>query len=116
MPRKSKAFLRRSRAVKKGWRTRRRNQAQAREVEIGYDSSKGNGFRLVIAIRPYRKLSDANVVKLCERLLRQGFFDGKPGAPRDLQWTATVANYGFVIRRSFRWKRGTAQLLEFERI
>lgn len=128
MPRKSKLALARSRAAKKGWVTRRRNEAARKrkrkrgkryhgvEIEVGY-RGRDNSFTMTVIInthRPIRQYDDGQLAELVERLAQQGHFDESPNNPTsDLRWT--FINSWKVVRRNVRIGRGKARLRSFDR-
>jgi len=110
---KTRAFNKRSRAAKLGWKRRRRLGVR---IVLGY-RSKENGFYLTIRIRPKKRLSDDQIAELCERLMRDGHFDDTDDVdgPSDYQWAAGLITYHKVIERKIRMRKGIAILEEFER-
>jgi len=111
---KTRAFNKRSKAAKKGWRTRRTGGVR---IVLGYVSDD-NGFTVLIRIRPFKRLSDPNLEALCIRLIREGHFDDADvdGLPSDLQWAAGLITYSRVVERKIKgMQKGVAILEEFER-
>lgn len=135
MPRKSKEFLRRSRAAKKGWKTRRKRYGpsgrkpkppvapplpppevgEGVELEAGYDG-RDNSFSMTVVINPHhRNLDDDQIATLVEKLAQSGHFDDSENNPNlDLSWV--FFNSWHVIRRDVPLKRGEAYLTGFARV
>lgn len=125
MPRRT--ISERRRAALKGWRTRRRNEAAkkrkrarkkipAKLVNLGYVSHE-NSFTIVVLIRPRKRLSDDNLIKLVTRLISEGFFDDSPENPvADLVWTVPLINYAETLPAPYaKIKKGHAGLVSFNR-
>lgn len=112
--RKSKEFLRRSRAARKGWRTRRDRARYAVIIRVGYAGRSDNSYSLTVAIFPYKRLRDSRIADLVQLLAHNGHFDDSENNPvGDLRWIAITR--WRVIQRGAHLARGTAQLLDFER-
>ena len=135
MPRKSKEFLRRSRAAKKGWRTRRKRYGpsgrkpkppqgpgpgeplgEGVELEAGYDG-RDNSFSMSVVINPHhdvKSMTDDQIADLVEKLAQSGHFDDIENNPNyDLRWA--FFNSWRVIRRNVPVKKGEAYLTGFSR-
>jgi hypothetical protein len=83
-------------------------------IRSGYDSLS-NPYTLIVAIRPYKRLSDQDMSNLIEKLAGLGHFDDHKENPvADLRW-ATFHNSFDVVKRGVKMKRGRAILIGFER-
>jgi hypothetical protein len=136
MPRRSKEFLKRSKAAKKGWRTRRKRYGPSGRkpkpappptpplppgegvtLEAGYDG-RGNSFSILVSINPYNqdiKNDPDRLAALIEKLAQSGQFDESENNPNyDLSWV--FFNSWRIVERGVHIKRGHAVLEGFARV
>jgi hypothetical protein len=115
VPRKSKAFLRRSAAAKKGWRRRRSRRTWF--VTLAYKArTPGNGFICEFEVTPRKILTGEQVIKLTTELMQVGFFDNaEANDSRELRWATPLINFEMAIPRPREHKLGTAYLVNMER-
>jgi hypothetical protein len=136
MTRKSKAFLKRSKAAKKGWKTRRKRygpsgrkpkqyitpppplpSGEGVTLEAGYEGGD-NSFSMSVSVNPYNRdlLNDPDrLAGLIEKLAQSGHFDDSENNPNyDLSWV--FFNSWRIVERGVRLPRGHAVLDGFARV